>query len=238
MEPNSIAYLQYLSWSIDQLQTDAATDMDSLDAVTITDVDMDSLTAATATDISAITTGATMIGTLAGDSSATINDLCGDAGCGGDPVDVVDDVTESVTITGDDSGDWLASTGDPVWSGSVIENDPITLFEWSDYDVIFYTKHIKIKDLNCTDGQFVTIKDQRMVCVTPSTLTIIQEVNMWTVSNIVVVAIVATIVYKVMPKLTLRNFFRACWKLVIHPFKKKEEEITATWKDAEDDTRR
>ena len=212
MEPNSIAYLQYLSWSIDQLQTDAAT------------------------DISAITTGATMIGTLAGDSSATINDLCGDTGCGGDPVDVVDDVTESVTITGDDSGDWLASTGDPVWSGSVIENDPITLFEWSDYDVIFYTKHIKIKDLNCTDGQFVTIKDQRMVCVTPSTLTIIQEVNMWTVSNILVVAIIAAIVFKMMPKLTIVNVtkivFKAAWKFVIHPFHRKEKDLKKEWDDA------
>ena len=55
---------------------------------------------------------------------------------------------------------------------------------------------------------------------------------MWTISNLVVVAIVAAIVYKVMPKLTLRNFFRACWKLIIHPFKRKEKELKKEWDEA------
>ena len=61
---------------------------------------------------------------------------------------------------------------------------------------------------------------------------IIQEVNMWTVSNILVVAIIAAIVFKMMPKLTLRNFFRACWKLVIHPFHRKEKDLKKEWDDA------
>jgi len=202
MEPNSIAYLQYLSWSIDQLQADAATDMDSL-------------AAATTTDISAITTGEGMYGTITAGSAEGLEDT----------IQIVDDPDYAILTLPADSGEWLVSSGAD------------TVIEWSDSDTIFYMKNIKIEDLNCTDGQFLTIQDQRMICVTPtpSTLTVIQEVNMWTVSNILVVAIIAALVFKVMPKLTLRNFFRAVWKLVIHPFKRKEKDIQREWNHARDD---
>ena len=60
---------------------------------------------------------------------------------------------------------------------------------------------------------------------------------MWTVSNIVVVAIVAAIVYKLMPKLTLFNFFKAVWKLVIRPFRRREAIVKGAWKHADHATR-
>ena len=133
------------------------------------------------------------------------------------------DMTAATSATISD--DFLISNGITAWSEDYIE---IPL------------------DLNCSANQFITIKDHKMLCVdlpistyiqNNPTTTIIKEVPMWTVSNILVVALIAAVVYKMMPKLTLYNFFRACWKLVIHPFKKKEEEITATWKDAKDDTK-
>ena len=58
---------------------------------------------------------------------------------------------------------------------------------------------------------------------------------MWTVSNILIVAIIAALVFKVMPKLTLYNFFRAVWNFIIRPFKRKEKDIQKEWNHARDD---
>ena len=209
MEPNTMAYLQYLTWSIDQLQADAATavDIDSLAAATATDVDMASLTDATET---------TMIGTLTASSVEGLEDI----------IQIVDDPNYPVLTLPE--GEWLVSSG------------ANTVIEWSDYDTIFYMENIKIEDLNCSDGQFLTIQDQRMVCVTPTydrQLTIIKEVPMWTISNILIVAIIAALVFKLMPKVTLFNFFKVVWKLVIRPFRRREAIVKGSWKHAEYATR-
>ena len=226
MEPNTMAYLQYLTWSIDQLQTDAATavDIDSLAAATATDVDMASLTDATET---------TMIGTLTGGSGEGCSD--GDVitfrneawRCVPDldTIQIVDDPGDSVILTIEDSNAWIVTSD--------------RTYEWSNPTVNI--GDLEIGDFNCSAGQFVTVKDHKMVCVTPSDrvlqTNITKEVQMWTVSNIVIVAIVAAIVFKLMPKLTLRNFFKAVWKLVIRPFKRKEQAISDEWSKAEFETR-
>ena len=220
MEPNSIAYLQYFTWSIDQPQADAATDMESLAAATATDVNMDSLTAAASANL-------------------TVADICNAVGCAEtatleycdkegyqtnceDTIQAFDDSDYNVLTLPDNGGEWLVSSGDSEWSTLTLNLGDLEIGG----------------SLNCEPNQFVTVKDHKMICVTPSTLTVIQEVPMWTVSNILIVAIIAALVFKVMPQLTLYNFFRAVWNLVIRPFKRKEKEITATWKDAKNCTRR
>ena len=60
---------------------------------------------------------------------------------------------------------------------------------------------------------------------------------MWTISNILIVAIIAAVVFKLMPKVTLFNFFKAVWKLVIRPFRRREAIVKGSWKHAEYATR-
>ena len=60
---------------------------------------------------------------------------------------------------------------------------------------------------------------------------------MWTVSNILIVAIIAAVIFKLMPKLTLKNLFKATWKLIIRPFRRKEKAIQDDWDRAERETR-
>ena len=98
-------------------------------------------------------------------------------------------------------------------------------------------------DLKCKDGQFLTVKDHEMICKEyPLTImyehdtTIIREIPMWTASNILIVAIIAAVVFKLMPKVTLSNFFRAVWKLVIRPFKRKEKRIKKEWDAAKNES--
>ena len=201
MEPNTMAYLQYLTWSIDQLQTDAATD--------ITTITTGDLTA----DMT--TTGTAMIGTLTGGSGEGLEDT----------LLAVDDPGDSVILTIGDAGQW-----ETVATISLYNEDYIEI----------------PSSLKCQDNQFLTIKDHIMVCkdypagtimVPSQPITIIREVPMWTISNLLVVAIVAAVVFKLMPKLTLRNFFKAVWKLVIRPFKRKEQAISDEWSKAEFETR-
>ena len=210
MEPNSITYMQYLEWVGDEFQDDVATEaILTWNNATSADINMDSLTAATTTDL-----GELCDTWLAGPGGTGV---CAD----NDTIQIVDDPDHPI-LTLDDP---LVSS-----AGS-------TIIEWSDYDTTFYMGKIKIEDLNCSDSQFLTIKDQRLVCVTPSTLTIIKEVPMWTISNILIVAIIAALVFKLMPKVTLFNFFKVVWKLVIRPFRRREAIVKGSWKHAEYATR-
>ena len=82
-----------------------------------------------------------------------------------------------------------------------------------------------------------------MVCAEPhytteiQSTTIIKEVPMWTIGNIVVVVFICIVIDKLMPKLTLFNFFKAVWKLVIRPFRRREAIVKGSWKHAEYATR-
>ena len=213
MEPNLNAFAQFNLLTREEqkeMATAAVARMESLAAATATDVDMASLTDATET---------TMIGLTGGSAEGLEDTLL-----------AVDDPGDSVILTlGEISGQW--------------ETIGYTSLYDEDGDTIFHMDGIRFEDLNCSAGQFLTIKDQKMVCVTianapgTETLTIIREVPMWTISNLLVVAIVAAIVFKLMPKLTLRNFFKAVWKLVIRPFKRKEQAISDEWSKAEFETR-
>ena len=69
----------------------------------------------------------------------------------------------------------------------------------------------------------------------PEWVEIRKEIPMWTLSNIVTVAIIAAIVYKLMPKVTLRNFFKAVLKLIVRPFQRREIEIKREWDIAKKD---
>ena len=102
-------------------------------------------------------------------------------------------------------------------------------------------------DLKCKDDQFLTVKNHKMICkeyphIVYKTIdyetTIIKEVPTmtWTIGNIAIVIVICIIVYKLMPKVTLSNFFRAVWKLVIRPFRRKEEAIQQEWRAAERNT--
>ena len=134
--------------------------------------------------------------------------------------DRLDCELKSVSTTIPD--DFLISNGTPTWSEDYVEIPA---------------------DLNCSANQFITVKDHKMVCGEPHytteivQTTIIKEVPMWTVSNILVVAIIAMVVYNMMPKLTMRNFFKVVWKLIIRPFQRKEKDISEAWKTAEEETK-
>ena len=115
-----------------------------------------------------------------------------------------------------------------------------TTVEWDVADTT-----IVFESITCEPYQFLTIRNKEMVCVELPTeawvkyshSTIIQEVPMnWTIGNIAVVVIICIIVYKLMPKLTLANFFRAVWKFIIRPFRRKERDIANDWKQAERET--
>jgi hypothetical protein len=97
--------------------------------------------------------------------------------------------------------------------------------------------NIRFEDLNCSAGQFMTVENKKMVCVDVLQPIIIKEVTMWTIGNIVIVAIIAAVVFKMMPKLTLRNFFRAVWSLIIRPFQRKKKDIKFEWDTAKEDTK-
>jgi len=214
MEPNSITYMQYLEWVGDEFQDDVATEaILTWNNATSADINMDSLTAATTTDL-----GELCDTWLAGPGGTGV---CAD----NDTIQIVDDPGDSVILTIEDSNAWIVTSD--------------RTYEWSNPTVNI--GDLEIGDFNCSAGQFVTVKDHKMVCVTPSDrvlqTNITKEVQMWTVSNIVIVAIVAAIVFKLMPKLTLRNFFKAVWKLVIRPFKRKEQAISDEWSKAEFETR-
>ena len=167
------------------------------------------LTFATATDVDMDSLTAAASGDL------TVADICGAVGCE-DTIQIVDDPNHE---------EWVISSGDITWSTISMNLGDLEISG----------------DLTCEPNQFVTVKDSKMVCAEPhytteiQSTTIIKEVPMWTVSNILVVAIIAALVFKVMPKLTLYNFFRAVWKLVIHPFKRKEKDIQREWNHARDD---
>ena len=92
-------------------------------------------------------------------------------------------------------------------------------------------------DIKCSAGQFLTVQNHEMVCayLPDNYIIIYEETPMWTLSNIVTVAIIAAIVYKLMPKVTLRNFFKAVLKLIVRPFQRKEIEIKREWDIAKKD---
>ena len=175
-------------------------------------------------DITSVTSTTSITSATTISGTATDTDLI--AWSGSDTID--SDITSGSTINSDfyagidtDSTEWLVSVNDGTWE----QNPTLQLGEMS------------IKDINCSAGQYVTVQNHEMVCIDAPQPIIIKEVTMWTIGNIVIVAIIAAIVFKMMPKLTLFNFFKAVWRLVIRPFKRKEAIVKGTWKHAEYATR-
>ena len=170
--------------------------------------------AATEVDMDSLTAA-----TSADMSAVTYADSCAGNSCVADDTDYIQAV--------DDPDQWVISSGDVTWSTISMNLGDLEISG----------------DLTCEPNQFLTVKDSKMVCAEPhytteiQSITIIKEVPMWTISNILIVAIIAAVVFKMMPKLTLYNFFKAVWKLIIRPFQRKEKEISNEWDRAEKDTK-
>ena len=131
------------------------------------------------------------------------------------------DATDTATTTATIEAEWMISDGDVTWSQ--VEPNFIIPF-----------------DINCTDGQYLTIENREMVCVdSPTRQYIIHEeaIMSWTIGNIAIVVVICIVVYKMMPRLTLLNLFKALWKMVIRPFQRKEKDISDKWNKAERETR-
>ena len=104
-------------------------------------------------------------------------------------------------------------------------------------------------NIKCSDNQFLTADRQgEIICkdlpkrqlIMYETMpreynTIIyKEAPMWTISNILIVALIAAVVYKIIPKITIYKVFKALWRLVLHPFSRKADEVKREWEDAKE----
>ena len=119
-------------------------------------------------------------------------------------------------------GEWSTDSGTGTWDA-----EPYTPLEPENIEI----------DIECKPNQFLTAQQHKIVCIDLPPTTIIREVPMWTISNILIIAVIAAVVFKLMPKLTLFNLFKALWKLIIRPFQRKEKHIKHSWEAAERDTR-
>ena len=83
---------------------------------------------------------------------------------------------------------------------------------------------------NCTKNQYLILQNYEFKCVDfPEN----KEIQMFTISNILLIAIIAFVVAKwVVPKLTLKAVFRGLIRLLLKPFKRTKEQSASAWRDA------
>jgi len=153
-------------------------------------------------------------------------------------------ITDAAAIEIDEMGDMItdAYSGTTVaWTSIIADNDvtisdPDSVISWKQPE-IFLGEITIPRDLNCENGQYLAIVDKTMTCADIPTTTIIElydkEANMWTSTNILIVAIICLIVVKfVAPRLTLLNGLRWFVRFIQKPFKKAEKDVGDTWKEA------
>ena len=140
------------------------------------------------------------------------------------------DTTALVDITETGSVSDLAEF-DSVEYANITDDSSLT---YSD-SVDFGTISIELEEdsfidfgFSCSQNQYVTLTENKLTCVDFPR----KETQMFTVDTIIIVALIAFIVVKLEPLLTLKRFFKAIIRFVFKPLKKAESKVDSAWKEA------
>ena len=114
---------------------------------------------------------------------------------------------------------------------SVTDADNVIGYSELDYSLISLTKEngeeVELDINNCLDGQVLTFNKNKITC--ENTPKIHKEANMWKLSNILIVAVIAFVIFKIAPWITLRRCFKAFIGLVLKPFRRSKESVKQEW---------
>ena len=124
----------------------------------------------------------------------------------------------ATTAIEEPSEDWL------VWEAGDTEWSPYLTVESIRFEapkLIFAPPDEEEWTLTVKNGKLIAETQNQEYIFIPQN----KEVVMWSISNILFVALIAFVVFKLAPKLTLRRFFRMIFRLVIRPFKRAEKQV-------------